>query len=109
MVVPMGLENTQATFMQVIYNLFTNLQDYSFIMLLKNALVYSHTRNKHIQLLCMVFDKLDEHHFYCKLKKYSLFCTTTTFLGFDVTLKGLKISNAKMNGLCEWPRFTSMK
>ena len=78
-------------------------------MFLDDVLVYSHTRDEHIQLLGTVFDKLCEHQFYFKLKKGSFFHTTTTFLGFDVTPDGLKIFNAKVKSLHYWPLSITMK
>ena len=108
-VLPMGLTNAPAVFVWVMNNLFTNLLDQGIIVFLDDILVYSHTRDKHVQLLHKVFDKLHEHRFYCKLKKCSFFHMTTTFLGFDVTLEGLKISDAKLKNLRDWPLPTTMK
>ena len=108
-VLPMGLANAPATFMWVMNNLFINLLDRAIIVFLDDVLLYSHTRDEHVQLLRMVFTKLREHWFYCKLKKCSFFRTTTTFLGFDVTLDGLKISNTKVKSLHNWPLPTTMK
>ena len=93
---PMGLTNTPAMFIRAMINLFTDLLDQGVIVFLDDVLVYSHTRDEHIQLLHMVFGKLCQHQFYCKLKKCSFFCTSTTFLGFNVTPEGLKISNTKV-------------
>ena len=81
--------------MQARKSKFANLLDRGIIMFLDDILVYSHRRDKHAQLLHMVFDKLREHCFYCKFKKCSFFCTTNTFLGFNITSDGLRISNAK--------------
>ena len=105
----MGLSNTPAMFMWVMNNLFTDLLDRGIIVFLDDILVYSHTRDEHVRLLHMVFRKLREHQFYCKLKKCSFFHTTTTFLGFDITPEGLKISDAKLKSLYEWPQPTTMK
>ena len=108
-VLPMGLTNTPVVFMRVMNNLLTNLLDCGIIVFLNDILVYSGTRDEHIQLLCMVFGKLREHRFYCKLKKCSFFCTNTTFLGFDFTPEGLEISDAKVKSLCDWPQPTTVK
>ena len=78
-------------------------------MFLDDILVYSHTRDEYVQLLHTVFGKLREHQFYSKLKKYSFFHTSTTLLGFDITPEGLKISDAKVRSLQEWPQPTTMK
>ena len=108
-VLPMGLVNAPATFMWAMNNLFTNLLDRSVIVFLNDVLVYSHTRDEHVQLLHTVFDKLHEHQFYCKLKKYSFFHMTTAFLGFDVTLERLKVFDTKVKSLHDWPLPMSMK
>ena len=108
-VLPMGLTNAPATFIRVMNNLFTDLLDHGVIVFLDDVLVYSHTREEHVQLLRTVFRKLREHRFYCKLKKCSFFRTYTTFLGFDVTPEGLKISDAKVESLREWPQPTTVK
>ena len=99
MVQLMGLTNAPAVFMGLMNNLFTNLLDRGIIVFLNDVLVYSHTRDEHIHLLHTVFGKLCEHQFYCKLKRCSFFHTSTTFLGFDVTPEGLKISNTKLKSL----------
>ena len=109
MVLPMGLTNAPAMFMWVMNNLLTNLLDQSVIVFLDDILVYSHTRDEHIQLLHMVLGKLCKHWFYCKLKKYSFFHTSTTFLGFDITPKGLKISDTKVKSLRERLQPTTVK
>ena len=105
----MGLTNATTTFMGVVNNLFTNLLGRGIIVFLDDVLVYRHTWDKHIQLLHMVFDKLHEHRFYCKLKKFSFFRMTTMFLGLDVTPDRLKISDTKVKSLCDWPLPTTMK
>ena len=57
-VLPMGLTNAPATFMWAMNNLFTNLMDHGVIVFLDDILVYSHTREEHVQLLHTVFGKL---------------------------------------------------
>ena len=54
----MGLTNAPATFMWVMNNLFTDLLDRGIIVFLDDILVYSHTRDEHIRMLCTVFGKL---------------------------------------------------
>ena len=105
----MGLSNTPEMFMQAMNNLFADLLNYGITVFLDDILVYSHTRDKHIQLLHTVFDKLYEHCFYCKLKKCKCFHTTTTFFGFDVTPEGLKICDTKVKSLHNWPLPTTVK
>ena len=57
-VLPMGLTNAPATSMRAMNNLFTDLLDRGIKVFLDDILVYSHSREEHIQLLRMVFGKL---------------------------------------------------
>ena len=61
---------------------------------------------EHFELLEKVFTYLCKYKFYCKLKKCSFLLRTTTFLGFDITPKGLQISDAKVKSHKEWPKPT---
>ena len=105
----MRLANAPATFMQLMNNLFANLLDWGIIVFLDDVLVYNHTRDEHVQLLCTVFDKLRVHSFYGKPKKCSFFHTTTAFLGFDVTPNGLKISDTKVKSVSDWLLLMTVK
>ena len=60
----MGLTYALVTFMWAMNNLLTNLLDRGIIVFLDNILVYSHTRDVHVQLLHTVFGKLHAtlHH-----------------------------------------------
>ena len=109
MVLPMGLTFAPAMFMQVINSFFANLLHHGIIVFFNDILVYSHTRDEHVQLLHLVFDKLCKHCFYCKLKIRSFFYTTSTLIGFDITPDGLKISNTKVKSFCNWPQAMTMK
>ena len=109
MVLPMGLTNALATFMRTMNDLFAELLDRGIIAFFNDGLVYGRTRGKHVQLLRMVFYKPCEHCFYCKLKKCRCFLTTATFLGFDIILDRLRISDTKVKSLHDWHLPTTMK
>ena len=56
---------------------------------------------EHFKLLEKVFACYCKYKFYCKLKKCSFLQNTTTVLGFEITLEGLQISDAKVGSLKE--------
>ena len=58
---------------------------------------------EHFELLEKVFAYLHKYEFYCKLKNCSFLQWTTTFLGSDIALEGLQISDSKIRSLKEWP------
>ena len=84
-VMPMGLTNAPATFMQTMNNLFLDMLDSGVVVFLDDILMYLGMVGKHFTLLERVLACLHQYTFYCKLKKCSFLCNSTTFLGFDVT------------------------
>ena len=105
----MGLTNVQATFIRTMNNLFVDMLDKGVVVFLDNMLIYSTMMEEHFELLEEVFPCLHKYKFYCKLKKCSFLWRTTTFLGFDITPKGLQISDAKVRSLKEWLKPTTIQ
>ena len=93
---PIGLTNIPATFMQKMNNLFVDMLDKGVVIFSDGMLIYCTMVHKHFKPLEKVFAYLCKFKFYCKLKKCSFLQRTTTFLGFNITLGGLKISDAKV-------------
>ena len=84
-IMPMGLMNAPAMFMQTMNNQFMDILNKGVVVFLDDILIYSTTMEEHFKLLEKVFTRLCKYEFYCKLKKCSFLQRTTTFLGFDIT------------------------
>ena len=108
-VMPMGLTNAPATFMQTMNNLFSDMLDSGMAVFLDDILVYLGMVDKHFMLLEQVLACLCQYIFYCKLKKCSFLRNSTMFLGFDVTPEGMRISDLKVQSLSKWPVPTTVK
>ena len=80
--------------------------DKGVIVFLDDVLIYSSIVEENLKLFEKVFACLFKYEFYCKLKKCSFLQWTTTFFGFDIMPKGMRISDAKVQSLKEWPRPT---
>ena len=105
----MGLTNAPATFMQTMNYLFMDMLDKGVLVFFEDMLLYSTIVEEHFELLEKVFACLHKYKFYCKLKKCSFLQRTTTFLGFDIMLERLQISNSKVQSLKEWPKPTTVQ
>ena len=66
-VMPMGLKNAYAMFMQTMKNLFSNMLDYSMMVFLDDFFMYSYMVKEHFTLLEQVLVGLLKHMFYYKL------------------------------------------
>ena len=104
----MGLINVPAMFMQMINNLFIDILYKGIVVFLDDVLVYSTMAKEHFQLLEKVFAFLCKHELYCMLKNCSFLQKTNTFLEFGITPECLKISDAKLQSLKEWPKPTTI-
>ena len=82
--------------------------DKGVVVFLDDVFIYSSMAEEHFKLLEKVFSCLHKYKFYCKLKNCSFLQRTTTFLGFDITLKGLQISDAKVQSLKQWLKPTTI-
>ena len=89
-------------------NLFVDMLDKGVVIFLDDMLIYSTVAQEHFELLEKVFTHLHKYEFYCKLKKCSFLQRITSFLGFDITPKGLQIIDAKVQSLKDWPKPTTM-
>ena len=98
-IIPMGLMNTPAMFIQTINNLFSDILDSVMAVFLDDILVYSCIVKKHYTLLKQVPVHLYQYMFYCMLKKCSFLHKSTMFFGFEVTFEGMHISDSKVYSL----------
>ena len=101
--------NAPAIFMRMINNLFKDMLDQGVVVLLDDILIYSTIAEVHFKLLEKVFAFLRRYEFYCKLKKFSFLQWTTTFLGFNISLERLQISDAKIKSPKEWLKPTTIQ
>ena len=62
-VIPMGLMNTPATFMQTMNNLFSEMLDSGMVVFLDDILVYSYMVDEHFKLLEKVLACLHQYMF----------------------------------------------
>ena len=85
-VMPMGLMNAPARFMQTMSNLFSNLLDSGMAVFLDGVLVYLRTVKEYFTIFEKILMHLCQYILYHKLKKYSFLHNSIMFFGFDVTL-----------------------
>ena len=96
---PFGLTNAPAIFMRTMNNLFCDLLDRGIVAFMDDVLIYSSTIKNHKLLLKVVFTRLKEKYFYCKLKKYWVFNRRTVCLGHDITSEGVQINPNKIEAV----------
>lgn len=109
LVLPFGLTNAPATFMTLMHDIFRPYLDDFIVIYLDDILVFSKTKEDHIQHLRTVLEVLRKHQLYAKLSKCDFLKTEVDFLGHVVTPEGIKMDPKKLTAIQDWPQPTNLK
>jgi len=91
LVLPFGLTNAPATFMTLMNNIFHDYLDKFVIIYLDDILVFSNTKEEHLEHLRIVLTKLREHKLFAKLKKCELIKEHVEYLGHFISGNGISV------------------
>ena len=108
LVLPFGLTNAPATFMQLMQSIFAPHLDSFVIVFLDDILIYSKTKAEHEQHLRVVLELLRENQLYAKLSKCEFMKQEIQFLGHVVSQAGISCDADKVKAIQEWPTPTSI-
>ena len=103
LVLPFGLTNAPATFMQMMNAIFhANLDDFV-IVFLDDILIFSKTEEDHARHIEEVLKVLRKHQLYAKESKCEFFKQKMAFLGYLVTKDGITMDPDKVKAIVDWP------
>ena len=100
---PFGLTNAPATFQAYINRALAGLVDIICIVYLDDILVFSQTREAHIEHVCAVLDRLQRAKLYANPKKCILFTSEVEFLGHVVSKEGISMDDSRVEVVKQWP------
>lgn len=101
-VLPFGLSNAPATFQAAMNRVFAKYLHKFVVIYLDDIMIYSRTKEEHLQHLRLVLQLLRENRFFLKLSKCSFMQQWTLFLGFYVGPEGIKPDPAKIAAVRDW-------
>ncbi|CAI5474821.1 unnamed protein product [Closterium sp. Yama58-4] len=101
-VMPLGLTNAPSTFQLTMNGVFRDMLDKKVIVYLDDILVYSKTREQHLQDLEEVFWRLQQNRLITKGSKCEFLQPELEFLGHVVSWEGIKIDPRKVKAISEW-------
>ena len=105
-VMPFGLCNAPATFQNAMNNLFGHRIGKYVLVYMDDILIFSKTKEEHIQHLNEVLTLLEQHKYYVNKKKCHFFQTEIKFLGHTVSAHGLQVDPDKIAVIKNWQRPT---
>jgi hypothetical protein len=107
-VMSFGLTNAPAYFMYLMNKVFTEYLDKFVVVFIDDIMVYSRSKEEHLEHLCLVPQKLREHRLYAKLSKYEFWLKQVAFLGHIISMGGISVDPSKVQDVLSWNAPTSV-
>ena len=101
-VMPFGLINAPAVFMDLMNRVCRPMLDRSVIVFIDDILVYSRSREKHEEHLREILGVLRSERLYAKFSKCELWLREVQFLGHLVNQNRILVDPAKIEAIMRW-------
>jgi hypothetical protein len=98
---PFGLTNAPASFQAYINNVLREYIDVFVYIYIDNILIYSRTREEHVEHVRKVLRALQKYNLRLKPSKSEFHVQKTTFLGCIISPDGLEVDPAKIEKVKE--------
>nr|GEV63160.1 hypothetical protein [Tanacetum cinerariifolium] len=108
LVIPFGLTNAPAVFMDLMNCVFHEYLDKFAIVFIDDILVYSKTREEHEDHLRIVLEILRQKKLYTNFSKCDFWLGQVAFLAHIVSADGITMDPAKVEAITKWPRPTTV-
>ncbi|KAK1668817.1 hypothetical protein QYE76_056976 [Lolium multiflorum] len=102
LVVPFGLTNAPAIFMNSMNKIFMKYLDKFVIVFIDDILIYSKNKEEHAKHLKIVLQILREHQLYANFSKCKFWLDSVEFLGHVITKEGIAVNPSKVQSVLEW-------
>lgn len=95
---PFDLINGPVVFQYMMNDIYWEHLD-DFVVIYLDILIFSKNKEEHQKHICLVFEKIHKQGFYAKLEKCLFHKIKIEFLGFIVTMEGLKMDPKKVEAI----------
>nr|GEV11203.1 hypothetical protein [Tanacetum cinerariifolium] len=101
-VIPFGLTNAQAVFMDLMNRVCRPYLDKFVIVFIDDILIYSKTRKEHVEHLRLVLGLLKKKKMYAKFSKCEFWLREVQFLGHVINGDGIYVDPSKIKAVKNW-------
>ncbi|KAJ9560730.1 LOW QUALITY PROTEIN: hypothetical protein OSB04_005890 [Centaurea solstitialis] len=99
---PFGLTNAPAAFIDLMNRVCRPMLDRSVIVFIDDILIYSRSKEEHVEHLREVLEVLRKEKLYAKFSKCDFWLQEVQFLGHLVNREGVKVDPAKVEAVMKW-------
>ena len=104
LVMPFGVTNAPAAFMDLMNRIFKNYLDEFVIVFIDDILIYSKNEDQHAEHLRIVLQTLKDQRLYAKFKKCEFWLDSVIFLGHIINRDGISVDTQKIKAIMDWPQ-----
>jgi hypothetical protein len=108
LVMSFGLTNAPAYFMYLMNSVFMPELDKFVVVFIDDILIYSKTKEDHVDHLRVVLQRLHDHHLYAKFSKCEFWLDSLRFLGHTISSEGISVDPTKVQEVMDWKPPTSV-
>jgi hypothetical protein len=101
-VVPLGLTNAPAYFMNLMNKVFMEELDRFVVVFIDDILIYSETAEEHEEHLRIVLERLRQQKLYAKFNKCEFWMEKVAFLGHVLSAEGMAVDPSKVESVTKW-------
>jgi hypothetical protein len=88
--------------MYLMNSVFLTELDKFVVVFIDDILIYSKTKEEHVEHLRVILTRLREHQLYAKFSKCEFWLDTIPFLGHILSVEGVAVDPSKVKDILEW-------
>ncbi len=109
LVMPFGLSNSPAVFQALVNDVLRDMVDQFIYVYLDDILIFSSSLQEHVQHVRQVLQRLLENGLFVKAEKCDFHAQSVPFLGYIMSVEGIRVDPEKIKAVVEWPSPDSRK
>ncbi|MBW0581431.1 hypothetical protein O181_121146 [Austropuccinia psidii MF-1] len=109
LVMPFGLTNAPASFQNLINYIFQDLLDVYVVVYLDKIMVFSKYEEEHVTHVSTFLSRIRANNPFSKASKCLFHVSSVEYLGYVVSPEGLKMDQAKVQQILNWPPPRNLK